>query len=106
RAGKAQKRGGGQVTGQLPGDSTGEVAIAAETSTPSQQVMRREEEEELEAALARMPAEYQQVIRLRRSSDKLPWAEIARQMDRTEDAIKQLFRRAVKRLSGELRNQA
>jgi RNA polymerase sigma factor (sigma-70 family) len=103
RDGKALKRGGGQQTGRLPGDSNGDVAVAADTSTPSRQLMRREEEEALEAALGRLPAEYQRVIRLRRSADKLTWAAIARQMDSTEDAAKQLFRRAFKRLSEELR---
>src|SRR5262249_24556287 len=106
RAGKAQKGGGGKLLARLPGDSTGEVAIAAETSTPSQRMVRQEEGEAVEAALGRLSAEHQRVIRLRRSPDKLTWAEIAREMERTEDAVKQLFRRAVKRLSEELGGQA
>jgi RNA polymerase sigma factor (sigma-70 family) len=106
RAGKAQKRGGGQLPARLPGDSTGEVAIAAETSTPSQRAVRQEEHEQLEAALAGLPDEHQRVISLRRSADKLTWADIAREMGRTEDAVKQLFRRAVNRLSEELRGRA
>jgi RNA polymerase sigma factor (sigma-70 family) len=105
RARKAQKRGGGQHIGRLPGDSSGDIAIAADASTPSQQLMRREEEEGLESALGRLPADYQRVIRLRRSADKLTWAEIAGQMGSTEDAVKQLFRRAFRRLSEELRGQ-
>jgi DNA-directed RNA polymerase specialized sigma24 family protein len=52
-----------------------------------------------------LPADYQRVIRLRRSADQLTCAAIAGQMDSTEDAAKQLFRRAFKRLSEELRGQ-
>ena len=99
---QAQKRGGDRPHGPLPGDSAGEVAIAAETSTPSQRLVRQEEGEALAAALARLSAEHQRVIQLRRSPDKLTWADVAQEMGSTEDAVKQLFRRAVKRLSDEM----
>jgi RNA polymerase sigma factor (sigma-70 family) len=105
RAGAALKRGGGQRLTPLPGDSGCGDMLAAGTSTPSQQLIRQEDRERLEAALGRLSPDHQQVMRLRLALDDWSWAEIARQMNRTEDAVKQLFRRASKQLSRELRNQ-
>ncbi len=95
-----QKRGGGQSTIPLQGDSGGGEALAADTSTPSKQLVRLEDQHELEAAIERLPADYQQVIRLR-VFEKLTYAEIAKRLGRTEDGVKQLFHRALKRLSKE-----
>jgi RNA polymerase sigma factor (sigma-70 family) len=105
RAGRAQKRGGGYRITPLTGDSRDGDMLAADTSTPSQQLMRQEEQEQQEAALQRLPPDYQQVIRLRCSPDKLTWAEIAQQMNRTEDAAKKLFWRASQRWSKERKGQ-
>jgi len=82
RGGKAQKRGGGKPTRHLPGDSVGEVTIPGDTSTPSQQLIRSEEQKERQEALSRLPEKDQQVIRLR-CFDKLSWAEIAPIMDKS-----------------------
>jgi RNA polymerase sigma factor (sigma-70 family) len=105
RADNTQRRGGGQLTGPLPEDSRGGEKLAADTSTPSHQLMRQEDHELLEEALGRLSADHQQVIRLRSSPDKLTWAEIASRMDRTEDAVKQLFRRAFDQLREEMRTK-
>jgi RNA polymerase sigma-70 factor (ECF subfamily) len=102
RARKAQKRGGGLV-GRLPGDSAGDIAVAADASTPSQPLIRQEEHDALEAALRRLPANYEQVLRLRFSAENLTFAEIAGRVGSTEDAVKQLCRRAIERLTEELR---
>jgi RNA polymerase sigma-70 factor (ECF subfamily) len=103
RADNTQKRGGGQLTGPLPEDSRGGEKLAGDTSSPSQKVMRQEDGELLEEALGRLSPDHQQVIRLRCSPDKLTWAEIASRMGRTEDAAKQLFRRAFDELREEMR---
>jgi RNA polymerase sigma factor (sigma-70 family) len=103
RAGKAQKRGGGQLTGPLPEDSRGGEMLAGDASTPSQKLMRQEDYELLEEAMGRLSSDHQQVIRLRCSPEKLTWAEIASRMGRTEDAVKQLFRRAFDQLREEMR---
>jgi RNA polymerase sigma factor (sigma-70 family) len=102
RLGQTQKQGGDRVRGPLPEDANGVVQIASDTSTPSQQAMRGEEEELVEAALGRLSPEDQQVIRLRRPPERLSWSEIARQMNRSEVATKQLFHRALQRLGKEL----
>jgi RNA polymerase sigma factor (sigma-70 family) len=98
RHGRRLKRGGKQIIGQLPEGPNGEVAIAAGTSTPSKRVMQEEEQKELEAALSRLPDNYQQVLRLKYSSENLTNADIARRLNTTEGAVKQLVRRAIDRL--------
>jgi RNA polymerase sigma factor (sigma-70 family) len=103
RAGQTQKRGGGQFTAPLPEDSRGGELLAGDISTPSQELMRQEDHALLEEALGRLSDDHQQVIRLRCSPDQLTWDEIARQMNRTEDAVKQLFRRAFDQLREAMR---
>jgi RNA polymerase sigma factor (sigma-70 family) len=102
------KRGGGRLIGGLPADSNGAVLIAAATSTPSKELMRQEQYRLFEEAMEQLSDDHQRVIRLRLlSPDRLTWAEIARQMDRGEDAVKHLFQRAyqqLKRLSEQLRD--
>jgi len=102
RAGKAQKRGGGQSIVSLTEDAEG----ATDTSTPSRQLMRQEDQQQLQDALGRLSEDDRQVIGLRISAQKFTWAQIAEQMNRSEDAIKQLFRRAFKRLQNELKGDS
>ena len=96
--------------GGLPIDANGDVAVAADTSTPSKEMTRQEEYRLFLEALKQLSADHQKVIHLRLLSlDKLTWAEIALQMDRREDAVKQLFQRAskeLKRLTDELRGDS
>jgi RNA polymerase sigma factor (sigma-70 family) len=99
RAGKAQKRGGGQAVVSL---GAGDDA-PADTSSPSRQLMRREDHQQVQEALGRLSDDDRQVIGLRTSG--LSWAEVADQMRRSEDAVKQLFRRAFKRLQGEMKGE-
>jgi RNA polymerase sigma factor (sigma-70 family) len=110
RRGNAQIRGGGLLIGGLPTDASGKVAITADTSTPSKELTRQEEHRLFQEALKRLSADHQEVIRLRvLSVPELTWAEIAKQMQRGEDAVKQLFQRASKeliRLSKEMRGDS
>jgi RNA polymerase sigma-70 factor (ECF subfamily) len=69
------------------------------STSPSQRAVRREQAARLLAALERLPAEYQEVLRLRNFGD-LPYADIAARMNRSEEAVRQLWARAVRRLRG------
>jgi RNA polymerase sigma-70 factor (ECF subfamily) len=66
-------------------------------STPSQQVVRREQGVLLAAALARLPAEYREVVVLRHL-EELPFPEVAARMGRTVDSVQKLWVRALARL--------
>jgi RNA polymerase sigma-70 factor (subfamily 1) len=72
-------------------------ALADDTPSPSSRVRRREEEERVETALARLSEEHRQVIRLR-NREHLPFAEVAKAMNRSEDAVQKLWARAIQKL--------
>jgi len=80
----------------LPQNSSGSVLLADAGSTPSQQAVRRELEQRRDAALSHLPADYQQVLRLRRYEWR-DWHEIAATMGRTESAVRRLYYRARQR---------
>jgi RNA polymerase sigma-70 factor, ECF subfamily len=65
--------------------------------TPSQIVLRREEELRISQAIAELPEDYQEVIVLR-NLERLPFDEIAQRMGRTRPAVQMLWMRAVRRL--------
>jgi RNA polymerase sigma-70 factor (ECF subfamily) len=66
-------------------------------SSPSAVVIRQEQAARLTAALARLPADMQQVL-LARHLDGLPHAAIAQRLGRTEAAVRVLYVRALARL--------
>ena len=66
-------------------------------STPSQQVVRREQGVLLAAALTRLPDEYREVVVLRHL-EELPFPEVAARMGRTVDSVQKLWVRALARL--------
>jgi RNA polymerase sigma-70 factor (ECF subfamily) len=68
-----------------------------EESGPGSEVSQREQESIVTAAVAGLPAEYRDVIRLR-TWDGLPFAEVGRLMGRSEDAARMLWGRAIERL--------
>jgi len=65
--------------------------------TPSQIVLRREEEMEISAAVSRLPEDYQEVILLR-NLERLPFDEIARRLGRSRPAVQMLWMRAIHKL--------
>jgi len=71
--------------------------MALNSTTPSRDARNREIQRCLEAALATMPEDYREVIRLRYLLDQ-PIDEVARQMGRSPDAIRGLCHRAKKKL--------
>jgi RNA polymerase sigma-70 factor, ECF subfamily len=76
-------------------------ALAASTSSPSQRVARHERAVLLGEAMERLPSAAREVLILRHFQD-LSFPEIARQMDRTLDGVKNLWIRALARLRREV----
>ncbi len=90
-----------EVRADSQNHSTEWLVKAVGMETPSQQVVADEEVQRISAAIARLSAEYQQVIDLRVRAE-LPLAEIALRMDRSENAVQKLWMRAVEALGQEL----
>jgi RNA polymerase sigma-70 factor (ECF subfamily) len=82
---------GGEVTPQVAGNGP----------TPSRELMADERANAVRAAMARLPEDYQMVLRLRYEED-LPFEEVAQRMGRTCNAVRKLWSRAVERLEQEL----
>jgi RNA polymerase sigma-70 factor (ECF subfamily) len=85
------------------GDSTtvGEAGFIASTSTPSMEAMAHETAEALARALERLPEDYRRVITLR-NQERQEFEEIGRLMERSTDAARRLWSRAIERLQQEL----
>jgi RNA polymerase sigma factor (sigma-70 family) len=96
RFASAKKRGG--AADPLPEDSRGGVRIPDSDPSPSAIAQRREQLAEAAAARAHLTAAEQLVIRLRDDEDK-DWPEVARLMDKTEEAARKFYRRAIKKWS-------
>jgi RNA polymerase sigma-70 factor (ECF subfamily) len=69
-------------------------ALLARGSSPSQRAAAREQAVLLADALERLPDDYREVIILRHL-EGLPFAEVARRMDRSTDGVKKLWPRAL-----------
>jgi RNA polymerase sigma-70 factor (ECF subfamily) len=65
--------------------------------TPSQIVLRREEELAISQAVSRLPDDYQEVIVLR-NLERLPFDEIAERLGRSRPAVQMLWMRAIRKL--------
>ncbi|MBI3467061.1 MAG: sigma-70 family RNA polymerase sigma factor [Planctomycetes bacterium] len=81
--------------------STMNQEAASGRCTPSEIAIRRERAVRLTAAIERLPAEYRQVIELR-NSQGLAYSEIASRLGRSEDAVRQMWVRALQRLRRDL----
>jgi RNA polymerase sigma-70 factor (ECF subfamily) len=89
---------------QLPVGSlegTDEGPLVAETPTPSKLAMAQEREEQLRQALVRLPETYQQVIVLRHREGR-SFEEIGRVLQRSSEAARKLWGRAIQQLQREL----
>src|SRR5262245_57615124 len=75
--------------------------LAANMPSPSGQAMEHEQDQALRAALGRLPDDYRRVITLR-YQEQLPFEEIGRLLQRSPDAARKLWARAVERLHDEL----
>ena len=76
---------------------------AASTPSPSNLLMQEERAVALTAALERLPAHYRQVIVWRQIED-LSFEEMAGRLDRSVDAVRKLWWRAIQQLQEELGN--
>jgi RNA polymerase sigma-70 factor, ECF subfamily len=72
-------------------------ALLASAGAPAAELIRREEDEHLAAAVARLPADHRRVVALRVEGD-MTFAAIGRELDMTEDAARRLFARALELL--------
>jgi RNA polymerase sigma-70 factor (ECF subfamily) len=89
---------------ELPAGSmegTDEGPLVAETPTPSKLAMAQEREERLRQALARLPEAYHQVIVLRHREGR-SFEEIGRVLQRSSEAARKLWGRAIQQLQREL----
>jgi RNA polymerase sigma-70 factor (ECF subfamily) len=78
-----------------------EQALARGISSPSMQASKREEAVLLADALARLPADYRDVLVLRHLQ-QLKFEEVAERMKRSSGAVRMLWTRALERLQREL----
>jgi RNA polymerase sigma-70 factor (ECF subfamily) len=79
-------------------------ALAAPVSSPSAQASRREQAALLADALTRLRPEYREVFILRHL-DRVPIDEIAARMDRSPNAVRMLWTRAVMMLNRMLQEE-
>ena len=77
------------------------VELRADIPTPSSQAMAHEEDQALHEALARLPEDYRRVIALRHQEGR-SFEEIGESMQRSPEAARKLWARAVERLQHEL----
>ncbi len=98
---EAAKRQAGRETPLADGssDDLGDE-LAAPGPTPSGIVMGDEQAEAVTRALDRLPEEYRQVL-VWRHHEGLPFEEIGRRLNRTADAARKLWARAVERMHDE-----
>lgn len=75
--------------------------IASPSETPSRHAQIREQDEQLDRAMQQLPAHYRQVLLLHTTED-LTFAQIAKALDSTADAVRMMWGRAVEELAKHL----
>jgi RNA polymerase sigma-70 factor (ECF subfamily) len=88
----------------LPGgdsESRPDGGLPAGTPTPSVEAMRDEQRQALERAVERLPEDYRRVVQLRYREER-SFEEIAALMQRSPNAVRKLWARAIERLQQEL----
>ena len=78
------------------------ASLAAADSGPPSRLLKQESEDLVAQALAQLPRGYQTII-IWRSEQRLSWREIAQRLDRSEDAVRMLWKRALERLKRQVR---
>jgi RNA polymerase sigma-70 factor (ECF subfamily) len=71
--------------------------VASKDESPSAQLAAREEMDEIDHALAKLPEHYRQAV-LWRNRDNLSFEEIGRRLGRSEQAARKLWVRAIEQL--------
>jgi RNA polymerase sigma-70 factor (ECF subfamily) len=85
----------------LPAGSRGGTEPADTGPTPSARLQASERQQQVERALERLPPDYREVITLRNQA-RHSFEEIGRIMNRSADAARRLWSRAIERLQDEL----
>jgi RNA polymerase sigma-70 factor, ECF subfamily len=80
-------------------------AVAADDDTPSECFATKERDQQVTHALERLPEDYRLVLQLR-YREKRPFEEIATLMQRSPNAVRKLWARAVKAMQQELEGNA
>lgn len=104
RFGAAKRRARLEVALATGNDSTcfrAAPELSADGESPSQILVRREQEIQVAQALSTLPEDYQEVIVLR-NLQRLPFDEIAGKMGRSRPATQMLWMRALKKLQAQL----
>jgi RNA polymerase sigma-70 factor (ECF subfamily) len=101
--GTAKRQARREVRFRDPADSLspGAPEPAAPGATPSQEFLQLDNELRVTAALADLPPDYQEVIVLR-NLQRLPFSEVAEQMERSRPAAQMLWMRAIRKLKAAL----
>jgi len=68
--------------------------VRAKLTSPSQKLMRKEQQEQIDRCLLQLPAAQREALRLR-FQEELPIAEIVQQMGRSETAVAGLLKRGL-----------
>jgi RNA polymerase sigma-70 factor (ECF subfamily) len=106
--GTAKRQIGREVSFAAATDTTsfapGAPEPVAPVATPSQEFLKIDSELRVAAALAELPADYQEVILLR-NLQHLSFNEVAERMDRSRPAVQMLWMRAIKKLQQALGNE-
>ncbi|HLA85177.1 MAG TPA: sigma-70 family RNA polymerase sigma factor [Thermoguttaceae bacterium] len=105
--GTAKRQARREVRWRDPAASTfahGVPEPAAPGATPSQEVVRMDNELRVAAALAELPEDYREVIALR-NFQRLPFAEVAERMNRSRPAAQMLWMRALAKLEEALEGE-
>jgi len=97
---QTQKRG---IGSEVPLDANQErgAGLAGDEPTPSKMLMAGEHAQAVQLALERLPKDHREVILLR-YQEQLTFEEVGRRMDRSADAARKLWWRALVRLQEEL----
>ena len=77
------------------------VGLAAGTLSPSEEALAQEQAQALARAIERLPPDYRQVLALRHE-EQLTFEQIGQKMQRTANAARMLWLRAVERLQKEM----
>ncbi len=101
--GTAKRQARREVGFRDPADSVarGAPEPAAADRTPSQEFLQIDNELRVTAAMAELPADYQEVIVLR-NLQRLSFNEVAERMQRSRPAVQMLWMRAIKKLQSAL----
>jgi RNA polymerase sigma-70 factor (ECF subfamily) len=98
-----EKRAVQYEVGLMPTDSQSHhgIALADRIATPSRQVMAREQMQAIQRALDDLPGDYRQVVTLRYQEQK-SFDEIGVAMQRSSEAVRKLWWRAIERMQQSL----